>query len=55
MRRTRLYGKTDGSPLKCEHCGSTQSWDEDGCKPYRYEPVVSDVVCRKCGMTSDKE
>lgn len=55
MRRTRFYGKAASSPLKCEHCGSTQTWDEEGSKPYRHESVLEDVICRKCGMTTDKD
>jgi len=55
MRRTRFYGKAENSPIKCEHCGATQLWDEAGCKPYRCEPKIEDVCCRKCGMTTDKD
>jgi ribosomal protein S27AE len=44
----RVY--KDGEPtkkLKCEHCGNVM---------VEQEPVrVSDVVCGKCGMTTDKE
>jgi hypothetical protein len=34
--------------LTCEHCRHEQS-QPSGAKP------VEDVVCRKCGMTTDKE
>ena len=34
--------------LKCEHCGNEQS------QPPGQQPIP-DIVCRKCGMTTDKE
>ena len=55
MRRARLYGKAEGSPLKCEHCGNKQTWDEEGSKPYRLQNRLKDVICNRCGMTTDKE
>jgi len=34
--------------MKCEHCRNEQSQPKD------LQPIP-DVVCRKCGMTQDKE
>lgn len=33
--------------VKCEHCNTIQEQTDD--KP------IQDIVCKKCGMTTDKE